>query len=56
MLMIRPWEDVTAERERALSFLSGHGLKAERMTVGCCMLEIESLSTLKPKPYDKYKG
>ena len=36
--------------------LSGRGLKAERMTVGCCMPEIESLSTLKPKPYDKHKG
>ncbi|MCR4590540.1 MAG: hypothetical protein K5668_06945 [Lachnospiraceae bacterium] len=48
-LMIRPLEEMTAERERALSFLSGHGLKAERMTVGCCMPEIESLHALKPE-------
>ncbi len=34
-------------QDRALSFLADHGLKAERMTVGCYMPKIESLSVLK---------
>ena len=49
VLMIRPWEDVKADRETALAFLSSHGLKAERMEVGRYMPEIESLSVLKPE-------
>ncbi len=55
VLMLRPWEEVTTERKRALSFLSDHGLKAERMTVGCYMPEIESLSALKPEVLERIR-
>ncbi len=46
VLMILPWDDVEAEREKAQSFLSEHGLKAERLVVGHYMPDIRSMSAL----------
>lgn len=54
-LMILPWKDVEADTKKALSFLSGQGLKAERMTISLHMPEINSLSTLKPEVAEAVK-
>lgn len=54
-LVILPWKDVAADTKKVLSFLSGQGLKAKRMTVGRHMPEISSLSTLKPEAAEAVK-
>ena len=53
VMMIQPWKnggkDMEADRERALAFLAGKGLQAERLTVGRYMPEIRSFSALEPE-------
>ena len=46
VMVILPWNDVETEKERALAFLSEHGLKAERLIVGRHMPKIRSMSVL----------